>query len=256
MTPARALRRAAAKEEWFASWFDSVHYQKLYAHRDRAEAAAFLDRLVAALGPRPGARVLDVGCGTGRHATYLASRGFDVTGIDLSPASIHQAKRGERSNLRFLRQDMRFPFRLAAVEYILSLFTSFGYFEDPAEHVTVIHNMATALAAGGRVVLDYLNVDYVERHLTAEEEIRLDDTTYGISRWTGRDAIFKRIRVRTPGAAAPVEHVERVARLSLEDFEFMFTLCDMTIEAVYGDYQLSPFNADASPRLVLVARKA
>ena len=53
---------------WFASWFDSVHYHKLYANRDAAEAAAFVDALLARLAPLRGSRMLDLGCGTGRHA--------------------------------------------------------------------------------------------------------------------------------------------------------------------------------------------
>ena len=45
------------RSEWFASWFDSVYYHKLYAYRDANEAARFLDELIARLGPRGRARV-------------------------------------------------------------------------------------------------------------------------------------------------------------------------------------------------------
>ena len=64
--------------EWFAGWFDSVHYHKLYAHRDDAEAARFLDALTTRLRPGSGARALDLGCGAGRHSRYLASKGLRV----------------------------------------------------------------------------------------------------------------------------------------------------------------------------------
>ncbi|MFP4643332.1 MAG: class I SAM-dependent methyltransferase [Spirochaetales bacterium] len=63
----------------------------------------------------PGGRVLDAGCGTGKSAVWLAERGFDVVGIDLSPAAVAQARRlaetravGERA--RFY--EGRFPDRL------------------------------------------------------------------------------------------------------------------------------------------------
>jgi len=55
------------------------------------------------------------------------------------------------------------------------------------------------------------------------------------------------------GASAPVEHVEKVAKFTLEDFWFMFGLYDMTIDAVFGDYSLTAFDEEASPRLILVA---
>ena len=54
---------------------------------------AMLDAFVAAVGSRPDARVLDAGCGAGRISRYLADRGCDVQGIDLSPGMIAMARR-------------------------------------------------------------------------------------------------------------------------------------------------------------------
>jgi SAM-dependent methyltransferase len=68
-----------ARSEWFESWFDSPHYQGLYRYRDDTEASGLVDALVARLKPSRGARVLDLGCGTGRHSKYLASKGLWVT---------------------------------------------------------------------------------------------------------------------------------------------------------------------------------
>src|SRR3954467_11089206 len=79
---------AAERSEWFASWFDSSHYHKLYAHRDDAKPARFLDELIARLRPRPGARVLDLGCGGRRHSTYLASKALRQGDLDLRRACI------------------------------------------------------------------------------------------------------------------------------------------------------------------------
>src|ERR1041385_9442609 len=64
-------------------WFDSIHYQRLYGHRNQTEAASFIDALIRQLDLAMGARLLDVACGTGRHAKHLASKGFQVTGFDL-----------------------------------------------------------------------------------------------------------------------------------------------------------------------------
>src|SRR5690349_7147113 len=96
--------------QWFATWFDSIHYQKLYAHRGKGEAAALVDRLMCYLRPARGSEVLDLGCGTGRHARQLSRWGLRVTALDLAASSIRQAKRWERAGLRFLRHDMREPF--------------------------------------------------------------------------------------------------------------------------------------------------
>lgn len=242
--------------EWFASWFDSAHYHTLYADRNAQEAAGFVEALMRRGHLRSGASVLDLGCGTGRHAKYLASRGFDVTGLDLSDESLRRARIGdEGARVRFVRRDMRQPFGVSAFDHVLSLFTSFGYFDDPADHVTVIHNAATALRPGGLVVLDYLNSRYVDAHLRREDVIERGGAIYRVSRWTDTDHIFKRIAIDEAGSDAPIEHTERVAKLTVEDFRFMFAVCDLRIVAAYGDYQLSNFDPSSSPRLILVATK-
>src|SRR5215470_6392062 len=170
MNAAVAKRHVASglgrTSDWFESWFDSAHYQRLYAHRNDEEAARLIDSLIERDVLIPGSHVLDLGCGTGRHSRYMACRGFDVTGLDLSAESLKRAKLSESSNLRFLRQDMRLPFRAGPFDHIVNLFTSFGYFDDPAEHMAVVDNIASALRPGGSLVLDYLNVRRAESHLT------------------------------------------------------------------------------------------
>src|SRR5262244_16949 len=98
------------RSPWFVSWFDSIFYHKLYAYRDETESSGFIDALISRLQPESGAAMLDVGCGAGRHSKYLASKGFQVTGIDLAAGTIREAKRSERSRLHFFQHDMRLPF--------------------------------------------------------------------------------------------------------------------------------------------------
>ena len=79
-------------QPWFKDWFNSPYYYKLYFQRDAAEAALFIDKLIDHLKPATGASMLDVACGKGRHSIQLASKGFEVTGIDLAEDSIMEAK--------------------------------------------------------------------------------------------------------------------------------------------------------------------
>jgi len=242
------------RADWFASWFDSPHYHKLYAHRDETEAARFLDALMARLRPRHGASVLDLGCGAGRHSKYLASKALNVTGMDLSGASISEAKKAEQPRLRFLRHDMRLPFGRNAFDYVFNFFTSFGYFEEPGEHRAVVRNIATSLRDGGRLVLDYLNVRHAEATLRSEDTKEIDGVVYRLTRWTDADHFFKRIVIDN-GAARPLEYVERVAKFTLMDFERLFAGHRLTVEEVHGDYRLGPYDFLHSPRMILVARK-
>jgi len=241
--------------EWFASWFDSPHYHRLYAHRNVAEAAGFIDALIERLRPRADSRVLDLGCGTGRHARRLASKGYDITGIDLSASSIAMAKEAERPHLRFRRQDMRVPFGRRAFDYVFNFFTSFGYFEAPRDHEVVARNIAAALKNGGRLVLDYLNVRYADAHLAPREDVVIDGVAFRITRAVDRGFFVKRIDVDDAGVGSPVRYMERVARFTLADFDGLFRGHGLTIEEVYGSYAFDAYDAHTSPRLILVARK-
>ena len=116
-------------DNWFASWFDTPYYHILYKERDDHEAEFFMNSLTSFLKLPKKAEILDLACGKGRHAIYLNELGYDVTGIDLSAASIEFAKKFETDKLHFAIHDMSisYPKKFDAV---FNLFTSFGYFEN------------------------------------------------------------------------------------------------------------------------------
>ena len=247
--------RTPQGSEWFARWFDSRHYHDLYAHRDESEAATFIAELVRRLRPRPGATALDLGCGAGRHARRLSLHGLDVTGLDLSERSIRQAQLSAHPGLRFIRQDMREPFGVRVFDYVFSFFTSFGYFDDESDHQRTIRNVTMALKPGGVFVLDYLNVAFAESRLRPHEERRAAGAAYTIERWSDAAHFFKRIAIDT-AEGERLEHVERVARFDLDDFRARFDRHRLRIVNVYGDYRLNRYDAEASPRLILLAKAA
>jgi len=96
--------------KWFESWFDTAYYHALYAHRNDAEAMAFMDALVGYLHLESGSKVVDVACGKGRHAAHLAELGMNVLGFDLSENSIEQAKLLNKEGATFVCHDMREDF--------------------------------------------------------------------------------------------------------------------------------------------------
>ena len=158
---------------WYDDWFGSDAYALVYGHRDEAEAARTIDLVARIADPAPGARILDVGCGRGRHSRMLARRGYDVTGLDLSPASIAAARaqaKAEGLGVTFRVGDMRTPVAAAAFDGVVNLFTAFGYFEVEAEHQRAVDAMAAALRPGGWLVQDYLNAPHVRATLVPEDE--------------------------------------------------------------------------------------
>ncbi len=240
---------------WFKNWFNSSFYHKLYFKRDEKEAEAFINQLINHLQPAPGSRMLDVACGKGRHSKILSAKGFDVTGIDISPDSIRFAKKSEKENLEFFVHDMRLPFRSNYFHYAFNFFTSFGYFRTRREHDAAIRTIATSLLPGGVFVIDYLNVHYAEDHLVHNEVRQIDGTSYTIHRWEDENHFYKKITVTDPSLKHPLGYTEKVAKFSLGDFTDMLSFQELQVQEVFGDYQFGHYEMKQSPRLIILAKK-
>jgi SAM-dependent methyltransferase len=240
---------------WFKEWFNSPYYHKLYFEHDEKEAANFITRLLSLLQPAPSARLLDVACGRGRHSKLLAAKGFDVTGIDLAPASIAIAKQQEHTNLHFYQHDMRLPFWINYFDYAFNFFTSFGYFRTEREHYNAIRTIAQALKPQGTVVVDYLNVHYAEDHLVHKQEKIIDHVTYYLTKWFDETHFYKKIVIDDEALTEPLEFTEKVAKFTLGDFNDMFAFHHLQIQHVFGDYSLGTYDVKSSPRMIMIAKK-
>jgi len=242
-------------KEWYKDWFNSPFYHKLYFERDEREAQQFIENLLRHLQPAPGSRLLDVACGRGRHSKFIASKGFDVTGIDISSASIQFAKQFETENLHFYQHDMRLPAWINYFNYAFNFFTSFGYFYTRREHDDAIRTLAQSLKPSGMIMIDYLNVHYVEDRLVHNEVKMIEDTRYEIHRWQDEDHFFKKIIIADPELEKPMEFNERVSKFSLGDFTDMFSYQKMQVVEVFGDYALSRYDMRKTPRMIVLAKK-
>lgn len=242
-------------ESWFKDWFNSPYYHLLYFNRDDREAADFIDQLIHYLKPPAGASMLDVACGKGRHSVQLASKGFDVTGIDLSDDSINEALLSQSENLYFYRHDMRLPFWINYFDYAFNFFTSFGYFRTRREHDDAIRTIAQAIKVNGTFVMDFLNVHYAEDNLVHQSETDIDGINFIITKWFDETHFYKKIVVEDETRQEPLIYTERVAKFSLGDFTEMFAYQGLQIQEVFGDYSFSNYDVKKSPRMLMIAKK-
>ena len=183
--------------------------------------------------------------------------GFDVTGVDLSEASIREALQEENETLHFYQHDMRMPFRINYYAYALNMFTSFGYFPTQREHDSAIHSMSVGLRKGGTLVMDYINVKKASLELPQSYQQRESDgLVFQIAKWQDEKHIFKQIQVAdAPGSTLRHLFTERVAKFTLHDFSDMMGYQGLQIREIFGDYHLAPFDAAHSPRLIIIADK-
>jgi SAM-dependent methyltransferase len=241
---------------WFQQWFNSPYYHLLYADRDEKEAALFIDHLIERLKPKPGSLMLDVACGKGRHSIQLAEKGYEVTGIDISEESIREAKQYEQASLEFFVHDMRQPFRMNMYDYAFNFFTSFGYFHTEREHNNALRTIAQSLKKEGTLVIDYLNVHYVEQHLEQSTFLERNGVKFDVKRHHDAHFFYKEIKIQDPSAISePLIFMEKVAKFSLGDFTDMLSYQGIQIQEVFGSYHFEPFNLYSSPRLILIGKK-
>ncbi|MGB0427940.1 MAG: class I SAM-dependent methyltransferase [Flavobacteriales bacterium] len=249
------MKNTSTEVKWYASWFDSIYYHLLYNNRNEEEASDFVDRLFAYINLEKGSKVVDMACGKGRHAKQIAQLGYQTIGLDLSPESIHFAKKYEHCHLHFFVHNMlNNPEHLIKKpDFICNLFTSFGYFDDLESHQNIISEFSACLKPNGLFLFDFMNAKKVISSLVEYEQKTIQGIDFQINRKVEKQTIFKTIRFSDQGES--YEFTEQVFGLTKADFSQMFQKAGLNIQACFGDYQLNPFDEHQSPRLIILAKK-
>ncbi len=235
--------------KWYAEWFNTPYYHSLYKNRDDSEAKKFMDNLTQHLSLQKEETIMDLACGKGRHSRYLNSLGYQVTGVDLSQNSIAFAKEFENERLHFAVHDMTHVYH-QQFNVIVNLFTSFGYFEKEEDNLNTIKAIKANLKQNGIGVIDFMNVDYVIDNLVPSESKVIEGITYNINRFVEDDFITKEIKFIDQGDT--FTFFERVKAIDLNQFKAYFKAAGLTLLEIYGDYNLTKFNRNSSPRLIMI----
>jgi SAM-dependent methyltransferase len=153
-----------ARDHWFedvADHLGEAYLRYSFTKGTRQE----IDFLVPALGLEPGMRVLDVGCGPGRHANELAARGLRVHGIDVSQRFIDIATEGATAGATFERLDARRMVFDAEFDAVICLCQgAFGLMTADDDDAVVLDLMAAALRPGGGLALTAFSSYFVVKH--------------------------------------------------------------------------------------------
>ena len=235
----------------YNNWFDSKYYHILYKNRNHQEARKFIKKLIKHLKLKRKSKVLDAGCGKGRHSIEIEKLGHIVTGIDLSKNSIKFAKKFENSNLDFIVHDILKPLNME-FDAVLNLFTSFGYYERDKD-LEILLSLQKNLNINGIGVIDFFNIKTVKDNLVKKEEVILENIKFKIVREIDKFSVTKEISFSDNNI--DFKFKESVNTLSIIDFENYFKKTDLEIIQVFGDYDLNKFKKDTSPRLIIIFKK-
>ena len=243
---------------WFEVWFDTIEYHTLYGHRDEKEAYSFIESLIENLSCSP-CKVLDAGCGTGRHVFAWAKHGFDTHGFDLSKNSIFLAKKNAEliDNASFSVLDLR---KLkdniechGKYDIVTNLFTSFGYFPNENDHSDVVEGFAKALKNGGVLVMDYINTEYSKKRMVSSETQIRDRIEFHIER-KFENGFFKKSISYTKLNGSNELHTELVKAWDSDELSELLFSVGLHVKTIKGDYDFSEYHYD-SPRMILIAEK-
>ena len=150
----------------FSQLFDADEYLYFMEDTLRAEnTTAQVDFIERALTLQSGQRVIDLGCGHGRHAIELSGRGYAVTGLDLSESFVGMASADAMRagvDARFFQADIgAFEVR-DGFHAAICLFDAFGFFDD-AHCLRALQNTRAALLPGGALLLDLRTREWMLR---------------------------------------------------------------------------------------------
>lgn len=247
------------QQEWPIAFFDDDYLRIYDAMFTEEKTAAEIDFIASALDLAPGAAVLDLACGLGRHALGMASRGYRVTGVDFNERYLEIAARRAKEqgvDVRWMKADMReLPFT-GEFAGAYSYFTSFGYFSDD-ENEQVIALVARALAPRGRFLIDMANRDWIVTHPQQRtwnqrsdgallmEEVTLDLV---VSRVVSRQILIE----GDGGSRVTKEYNLRT--YTCAELTRLFMQRGLAVRSVWGGIDRQPLTTE-SRRLVMLAEK-
>ncbi len=241
--------------DWTRQYFDEVYLKYFLEKQSEELTEKQVDFIVRFFANK--SSLLDAGCGIGRHSVKLGERGFGVLGIDSSPLYIEIARKKIRErNLNSVKcevLDLRELNFKNAFDGIISMWSSFGYFDDKTNE-KILYSFYTALARNGKLIIDIENRDYILKYFIREtfrekdgvfimERRRFHPLTSVIT--THRYIVGKDIRK---------DYIRHIRVYSATEMINLFKYAGFTNVRVFGDYDFSKFS-EHSKRIIIVGEK-
>lgn len=234
-------------------------YDELYADKPYDAEARFVHELAGA----PGGRLLDVACGTGRHAVAFADLGYEVTASDVNEELLAVGRRTAGERVRFVQGDMRDldvdggPFDL-----VTCLFDSIGYAEVDELIVASLRSLGRHAAPGGRIVCEFLHAPAIVcgasparvRRLVLRDGrdlVRTSETTLDVERMLMH--VTYELWAIDAGGRAEHEVEQQTNRVfSVPEMRALAEDAGLTVRAIVAAYADEPIGPDTF-HLLLVA---
>lgn len=258
--PKKTVQKQINKTEWFEKEDFWNNYGPIMFDAARwAEAPTVADSVCKIAGLGKGAKILDAGCGPGRISVELASRGLEVTGVDLIQSELDAAAESasaEGVDLELIKADLRTFKSEKKFDCAINLYTSFGYCDTIEEDVQILKSIFNSVRDGGFFILENISREIAIKDFTegewferAGKTVLTDFSVVGA--WEGLRSRWILIDNKT-GERIEHEFIQRLYS-AIELKRVMIGIGFKSVE-IYGDFDFSPYNQNART-MVIIARK-
>lgn len=253
-----ALMEKTRKTIWHE---DDLFWQtfgtEMFTTERLAAAAAETNQITELLKLQPGAKVLDLCCGVGRHSLELAKRGYKVKAVDRTASYLEQARKSakaENLTVDFVQADMRRFCALEEFDAVVNMFTAFGYFEEPSDDKRVLLNAYASLKTGGKLLLELIGKEILARIFKPRDWHENNGSIFLRETEVAQDWswILNRWMLLKNGERKEFRFGHRV--YSAVELSNLLRQCGFKKVEVYGSLDAGPYNHEAQ-RLVVVAIK-
>jgi SAM-dependent methyltransferase len=222
---------------------------------------------------RCGSPILELGCGTGRLLLPLASHGYRLTGVDLSPAMLAHARRklgdeGLDGQVTLVEQDMRTLAIDERYNLAFCVLNSFMHLLTLDEQLAALSRAFLHLNPGGLLLLDLFNPDLGRLleppgQLTLEKVMAGPETGHRLMKYFARRVDRGRQLIQVTYVMDDVDDQGNVHRtlfpfslryLFHAELELLLRHAGFEVEAIYGSHDLDEFTGE-SERMIAIARK-
>lgn len=252
--------RQPPETPWYVQFFKG-DYLRIYGHtlqQDRTDLETQF--AIHALDLQPHHNVLDLCCGQGRHSVALAKTGLSVTGVDLSEEMLAIARSTadeagvpltiRQADMRHLPDDLKDRF-----DAVINMFSSFGYLESEEDDQQVLHQIAKVLKPGGKLLMDFLNREWViinneeyDWHQHDDGRIVLEHRELDLQTSTNH---LTYTEILPDGTRREMSDLH-MRLYTLTELAKMLATAGLTLTNVYGGFQAEPYTVNTR-RMIVVA---
>lgn len=244
--------------DWTREYFERGYAQRwgLPAPSDhvRLQAAGLWNLLQ--LSPR--SRVIDIGCGHGRHALALAERGPEVIGLDLAVALLNRARHLAaelRTQVSWIRGDMRrLPLRSECASAAVMMDT-FGFFDTEDEHAAVLQEAARVLTTDRRLVLKVVNGGPILDAFRETDREERDGVVISVSSTLTMDPLRMTQRISVSGTRGHGEYERRQRLYRVEELGAALEHVGFGIVGVFASPDGATFEPTVSSTIWIVGQR-